>query len=612
MKPLLRAAALLALTCGWLAGFGAASGEQTDNGRFAIGDPWWDEATAPAAAPKPDGPEANDMAQTVRGLGVDILGRELSIVRQTCPLLEKQQRGNVLEVGRGIVDTFVEEQVRQQRPKTGARLPDFENRLRQALRDTLRANASDAEVAAYEAEQGMRAERRRQAVVATIVADVDREAWLDETERESLAKALAESYRERWQLASEAMTRVSVSNEKVLPGVEQCVEKALGTERKTRWIAARDEARTLENEIPGNRNPGNGVIVMHNGGNRALAAGGDRAVGAVIEVRGGVVAVGQPAANVIRPEVRVVGGGVQIQVQVGVQVRPAPGGDAAPAVEPDAAGERNAADDDVVVEKNDRGAAGAMFHSSFEHEFDAEAFGSVVFESDGAKDTGDNRAAVVRRLEPMRRQAEARITAVDRIVGLSEKQRKKLRFALESDLRRLTDSIAEARGKYVGRTFTMVRGGLDEASRKTMQEAQEDAGRCRELIRQACTAESLLSKAIPGTLDDAQAKLYARVMDGRQLCRWKATVGIGLAQLDDVVGFTQHQHDVVTAALLASPPPNEEDGAAGGPRQLGPANGIVAPRLTKMFDADPQFAAVFDPRQRVALTAGGARTVRNP
>jgi hypothetical protein len=610
MTPLPHSAALIALMCGWLAGFGAASGEQLDNARFAIGDPWWDEAAAdaPAAAAKPDGPEANDLHAAVRSHGLAILGRQLSIVRQTCPSLEKQQRGNVLEVGRGLVDTFVEEQTQKKRPTTGALSLDLENRIRQALRDTLRANASDAEAAAYEAEQGLRVEREKQAVVAAIVADVDREAWLDDAEREALAEALVESYRKRWQSpASEAMTRgVPVSNETELPGVEQCVEKALGTERKTRWIAARDEARTLERKNRGNKTLGNGVIVMRNGVMRDGGNGGWAVAAGVIEVRAGVVVAGQPAANVIRREVRAVGGGVQMQLEVRGQVQPGPPGGAAPAVEPDTAGARNAAGDDVVVERNDRGVAGPVFHSSFEHQFDAVAFGGVVINSDDTKNTDDNREAVVRRLEPVRQQAEARIAAVDRIVGLSEKQRKKLQFAMESDLRRLADSIAEVRRKYVGRTFTMDGVGLDEASRKAMQEAQEDAGHCRDLIRQACGAESLLAKAIPGALDDAQAKRYASVMDGRHSCRWRATVGIGLSQLDNVVGLTQHQHDVVTAALLASPPPNEDD-AAGGPAGFGPANGIVAARLKEMFDDDAEFAAVLDPRQRLAVTAAAAQ-----
>jgi hypothetical protein len=136
-----------------------------------------------------------------------------------------------------------------------------------------------------------------------------------------------------------------------------------------------------------------------------------------------------------------------------------------------------------------------------------------------------------------------------------------------------------------------------------VQEVQQDATRCRELIGQAVGAGSLLAKVIPGTLDDAQATKYQAVMDARRDCRWQAAVATVLAQLDDTLGFTQQQHDALKASLLAAPPAADElDG--GSPLQAEPAGGLVAARLTAAVGGDAQLAAVLDPRQRAAVAAG--------
>lgn len=241
---------------------------QDDGTGDAIGDPWWDEAEAgrPAAKPEAEPPAADPadaqanleaqlrgraemLAQNVRQQGLAILRRELSLVRQTCPSLEKQQRAIVLQAGRGAIDRAVEELM--QAAGNGRRRPakptDLEAAIRDALKASLKANASDAELVAYESEHGLREERRKAAVVAALVAEVDREAYLDDAEREALAKGLTASYRERWRPAVTALQQggMFVPDESNLPGLERCVEKALGKERKAQWLAARDEARRL-------------------------------------------------------------------------------------------------------------------------------------------------------------------------------------------------------------------------------------------------------------------------------------------------------------------------------------------------------------------------------
>ncbi len=301
-----------------------------DGAGDAIGDPWWDEAEAkpPAAEQAPEA-EAEDaeadepadaqamlqpqlraqvemLGQSVRQQGLAILRRELSLVRQTCPSLEKPQRALVLEAGRGAIDRAVDEQTRaaggRRRP---AKRTDLEAAIRDVLTAAVQANGQAAESAAYAAEQRLRVERRKAAVVATLVAEVDREAYLDAAEREALAKVLTESYRERWRLSLTALQQNAMHggraspDENILPGLERCVEKALGKERKDTWVAARDEARALAGVAGGQ----GGVMAFGNGG---------------IQVQAQVFAApGQPGVRrIIRRQVRFGGGGVQVQVEV--------------------------------------------------------------------------------------------------------------------------------------------------------------------------------------------------------------------------------------------------------------------------------------------------------
>lgn len=217
----------------------------------------------------------------------------------------------------------------------------------------------------------------------------------------------------------------------------------------------------------------------------------------------------------------------------------------------------------------------------------------------------DNDAHVAQRLEPVRQRLEARIKTVDRIVGLEEKQRKKLEIAAQSDLRRLAATVAEARSKYTGRSLKLDprNGGFDAEAQKVIQDVQQDATRCREVIGQAAGAGSLLAKVITGTLDEEQVTKYKAVMDGRRDCRWKAAVATVLGQLDEGLGLSQKQHDGLTAALLATPPSADELSGDGPSSSVAPIV-LVATRLAAAVNGTSELAAVLDPRQRAAVAAG--------
>jgi hypothetical protein len=305
----------------------------------AIGDPWWDEAEAkrPAAKkaepdePADDEPAAEETADAVdeaadedadpqaqmqaqlraqaemmrtgaRQQGLAILRRELSIVRQTCPSLERQQRALVLEAGRGAIEKAVDDQMTAALGRRRGRQADVETAIGAALRASVAANAAAEESAAYEVERGLRRERAKQATIALIVADVDRDAFLDDAEREMLAKALAESYRERWRQVVTALHQGMV--EVVAPppqGVDRCVERALGKERKAEWLARREEAQKLLAQTGGQQNGGM-VQIQAQAEFQAQAVGG----------AGGVV------RRVIRRQVFGNANGVQMQLEVQV------------------------------------------------------------------------------------------------------------------------------------------------------------------------------------------------------------------------------------------------------------------------------------------------------
>jgi len=274
--------------------------------------------------------------------------------------------------------------------------------------------------------------------------------------------------------------------------------------------------------------------------------------------------------------------------------------------------------DDVVVDEAGGAAAGrgqgmVFGGADLVQMFDSQSFGhgfqmAVAMGSQGqanGRPPADNDAQVAQRLGPVRQRLEARIKTVDRIVGLEEKQRKKLEIAAQADLRRLTDTVAEVRAKYAGRTLKVDprNGGFGDEAQKVIQEVQQDATRCREVIGQAAGAGSLLAKVITGTLDEEQAKKYKAVMDGRRDCRWRAAVATVLGQLDETLGLSQKQHDGLTAALLATPPSADELVGEGSGSSAPPIV-LVATRLAAAVDGKSELAAVLDPRQRAAVTAG--------
>lgn len=233
---------------------GAGNGADVVFEGDAIGDPWWDEVeekgpAAPnqAAAGNEAGKEMDLVIEQLRQPGLAVLRRELSVVRQTCPSLERQQRALVLAAGRGAIKSFMADFDRDnQLRRRNIKSDDVTAAVEAAVRASVAANATPDESAAYEAEQRLRRERAKQAAVAVLVAAVDRHAYLDESERQEIGKSFAASYRERWRPALVAVQQGrGVETATRLPGVERCIEQALGKNRTAAWRKQRDEAEKL-------------------------------------------------------------------------------------------------------------------------------------------------------------------------------------------------------------------------------------------------------------------------------------------------------------------------------------------------------------------------------
>lgn len=230
--------------------------------------------------------------------------------------------------------------------------------------------------------------------------------------------------------------------------------------------------------------------------------------------------------------------------------------------------------------------------------FDTQVFGrSLDADAKGTPRSDALPDAIARRLAPLRQRAVAQIAAIDRIVMLSDAQRKKLEIAVRSDMQRLVDAVVEARATFANRTITTdpSTGQFDEAGMKLMQAVSQESNRCRQLMQQAFGPQSLLAKVVVGGLDEKQAEIYAAAMRERAICRWKAVVAAGLTAFDDRMGLTQKQYDAVTAKLVADPPPLDDEFSPM------PAAVIVAKRLTSL--GDEKLVTLLDPRQRQLVAA---------
>jgi len=194
-----------------------------------------------------------------------------------------------------------------------------------------------------------------------------------------------------------------------------------------------------------------------------------------------------------------------------------------------------------------------------------------------------------------RRLGAARLEQIDRLCGLSDRQRLALRLAIESDLRRLAEQIDVERGKYVGVAVNM--GGPE--GQKTWQQFQEDVQRCRRLLRALFNDDSLFAATLASTLDAGQLERLAAETRARRSFRWKAMVAAAMLRIDDAIGLDEKQHDTIERLLVAREPPLRADDAD---RQPNPhAEQMLVYLTLASVDQKTLQAAVSD-RQWLALS----------
>lgn len=154
-------------------------------------------------------------------------------------------------------------------------------------------------------------------------------------------------------------------------------------------------------------------------------------------------------------------------------------------------------------------------------------------------------------LERVRGIADERFARIDAVCGLTEPQRRKLRIAIESDVRRTADAIDEARQKYRGMRVSQ----QDPPPPKQFTEWMEDVHACRMQLELLCDdEESLLMKALPSTLDAEQHARLSTETNAILDCRWRAIVARVLIDFDDSLGLDERQHEKLEALLLAERP----------------------------------------------------------
>lgn len=153
-------------------------------------------------------------------------------------------------------------------------------------------------------------------------------------------------------------------------------------------------------------------------------------------------------------------------------------------------------------------------------------------------------------LPKVRAIAEERFRRIDAFCGLSEPQRRKLRFALESDIRRTAESIDAVWRKYHG----VIVNQSDAAWQALSHEWHKDVRSCQDRVQSLCEEDSLLMKALGSTLDAEQHARFVAETEARRDYFWRSMVAREMIALDESLGLDERQHEELQALLLAERP----------------------------------------------------------
>jgi hypothetical protein len=223
----------------------AADARAVPQAANAIGDAWWDEA-APGVGADAGGEAGDDggkpaadakamarqraqarLAGVRRNRGMQILKRELSLIRASCPTLDREARTAILEVGFDVIDS-----------QAAGRTP-LVNGMEAELLRAIEQAAGGPAAAAYRAELEARGNRKRETAIAVLVAAIDAEAELSAAERAAVAASLEEQWRPEWESVVSTALRQQVTSARLPEGV---VDVAAGAVEGTTLTAWRERA----------------------------------------------------------------------------------------------------------------------------------------------------------------------------------------------------------------------------------------------------------------------------------------------------------------------------------------------------------------------------------
>lgn len=187
--------------------------------------------------------------------------------------------------------------------------------------------------------------------------------------------------------------------------------------------------------------------------------------------------------------------------------------------------------------------------------------------------------------------ADERFKQIDLLCGLTEPQRRKLRLALESDIRRSTEAIEAVRRKYRG-----IR--VDQNTPEWHKVApgwHQDIEACRGVFQSLCDENSTFMRALPATLDADQRARMTAERDTYRECVWRAIVARALLDFDERLGLDEPQSEKLESLLVASPPPLRLHHRQAPTVMFQLGSHLVGLALTRIDDAT--LSSIVSPRQ---------------
>lgn len=143
-----------------------------------------------------------------------------------------------------------------------------------------------------------------------------------------------------------------------------------------------------------------------------------------------------------------------------------------------------------------------------------------------------------------------RLERITASCDLTADQRRRLCLAMESDIRRFAATVDAVRAKYAGAKVNL----NDQEGQKRWQQFQHDVQQCRTELRRLFDSGSLFAATLPSTLDPGQVAVIDAELRARRTFRWRAMLVSTLSKMDDMLGLTQEQHDLLERTLLAGEP----------------------------------------------------------